>query len=171
MRISDFFQCGQFKSWVIMGSSYAAERQCRRESGIRTFDERINRRSARTTASSDSFWPGNPASASASASATSSASRSKTIEKIKVASASVAMAGGALSFGDGKGIIVICSSYSVTKTKPDLVNLFSGAESRTIVLKLVEVGGDLETSRKFFESAARLIEAARLRLIIAGSAA
>ena len=48
---------------------------CRRESGIRTFGERINRRSARTTASSDSFCPGNPASASASADATSSASQ------------------------------------------------------------------------------------------------
>jgi hypothetical protein len=45
------------------------------------------------------------------------------------------------------------------KTKPDLVELFSDAE----------VGGDLEESRKFFEGAAKLIEAARLRLIIAGS--
>ena len=46
-------------------------------------------------ASSDSFCPGNPASASASASATSSASRSKITEKTKSAKASGAMAGGA----------------------------------------------------------------------------
>jgi hypothetical protein len=55
------------------------------------------------------------------------------------------------------------------KTKSDLVELFSDAESRTIVLRLIEVDGDLETSRKFFESTTKLIEAARLRLIIAGS--
>jgi len=55
------------------------------------------------------------------------------------------------------------------KTKPDLVELFSDSESRAIVLRLIEVGGDLEESRKFFESAARLIESACLRLIIAGS--
>jgi hypothetical protein len=56
------------------------------------------------------------------------------------------------------------------KTKPDLANLFSGgAESRTIVLRLIEVGGDLEESRKFFEAMATLIEGARLRLIVAGA--
>lgn len=52
------------------------------------------------------------------------------------------------------------------KTKPDMVKLFSDAECRTDALKMI---GDLEESRKFFKGAARLIEAARLRLIIAGS--
>jgi hypothetical protein len=52
------------------------------------------------------------------------------------------------------------------KTKPDMVELFSDAESRPIVLKTI---GDLEESRKFFVAAARLIEQANLRLIIAGS--
>jgi hypothetical protein len=53
------------------------------------------------------------------------------------------------------------------KAKPDMVELFSDAECRTTVLKTI---GDLEESRKFFESAATLIEAARLRLIVvAGS--
>src|ERR1700724_784888 len=71
-----------------------ADRHCRRESGIRTIGEKINRSSARTTASSDSFCPGNPASASASASATSSAARLRSSEKTKSASASFAPAGG-----------------------------------------------------------------------------
>jgi len=52
------------------------------------------------------------------------------------------------------------------KTKSDMVELFSEAECRTAALKMI---GDLEESRKFFESAARLIESACLRLIIAGS--
>jgi hypothetical protein len=52
------------------------------------------------------------------------------------------------------------------KTKPDMVELFSDAEIGPIVLKTI---GDLEESRKFFVAAAKLIEAAHLRLIVAGS--
>jgi hypothetical protein len=52
------------------------------------------------------------------------------------------------------------------KTKPDMVELFSDAKSRDTILKMI---GDLETSQNFFNGAAQLIEAARLRLIVAGS--